>query len=148
MRIYFDACAINRLTDDRSQPRIRDEARAVEIALSLVANGGAEMVASTALRLELRRNPEPGKRSDSMRVLSYAGALIEFVPPIRLRAEELERSGYGAFDAVHLASAEHANAHILLTTDDRFCKLALRRAGRPTVDVGNPFEWARKTGLL
>jgi hypothetical protein len=62
MRIYFDACAINRLTDDLSQQRIHDEARAVEFVLRLIASGSAEMVASTALRLELRRNPGAGKR--------------------------------------------------------------------------------------
>lgn len=148
MRIYFDACAINRLSDDRSQQRIHAEARAVEIALSLVANGSAEMIASTALRLELQRNPASIKRSDALRVLSYAAALVRPDSAILLRAAGFERSGYGALDAIHLACAEHAQVDILLTTDDRFCKLALRRAGQPTVDVANPFEWMRKTGLL
>jgi predicted nucleic acid-binding protein len=148
MRIYFDACAINRLTDDLTQQRVSDEAKAVELVFRLITDGSAEMVASTALRLELSRNADIEKRSDSMQMLALAGSLIDFLPPIRLRADEFERSGYGAFDAVHLASAEYVSADILLTTDDRFCKLALRRAGRHTVDVANPLDWARKTGLL
>jgi hypothetical protein len=33
MRIYLDACALNRLSDDQTQPRVRAEAEGVERAL-------------------------------------------------------------------------------------------------------------------
>jgi len=147
MRIYFDACSLNRLTDDQSQLRIRDEARAIELALGLVAIGRAEFLASTALRLELSRNPDQGRRLDSLKLLSFAPTLIRLNPAILNRARILEQAGYGAFDAVHLACAESAAADILLTTDDRFCKLAARRIGDPAIAVENPVDWLRKAGL-
>jgi hypothetical protein len=30
VKIYFDACSLSRLTDDQMEPRIREEAEAVE----------------------------------------------------------------------------------------------------------------------
>jgi hypothetical protein len=51
------------------------------------------------------------------------------------RAKELEAVGYGAFDALHLSSAEAGAAEVLLTTDDRFIKRAGRSVGSPRVRV-------------
>ena len=60
------------------------------------------------------------------------------------RAKELEAVGYGAFDALHLSSAEAGTAGVLLTTDDRFIKRAARGVGSPRVPVLNPVEWLRE----
>jgi hypothetical protein len=46
LKIYLDACALNRLTDDQSQSRIHTEAEAVERVLHLVRKGEAEWKAS------------------------------------------------------------------------------------------------------
>jgi predicted nucleic acid-binding protein len=147
VKVYFDACALNRLTDDHDQSRIYDEAKAVERFLGLIASGRAELVASTALRLELSRNRNLSKRSDSLKLLSYAGALFHPDGSTLARATHFERLGYGAFDALHLACAEQTRADILLTTDDRFCKLSLRRVGNATVEALNPLNWFGKGGL-
>jgi predicted nucleic acid-binding protein len=63
------------------------------------------------------------------------------------RAQELEAVGYGAFDALHVSSAEAGGAEVLLTTDDRFIKRAARAAGSPRVRVLNPVEWLREQGV-
>ena len=63
------------------------------------------------------------------------------------RANELEAVGYGAFDALHLSTAEAGNAEVLLTTDDRFIKRAARAVGSPRIRVLNPVEWLREQGL-
>src|SRR2546423_1930545 len=57
MRIYFDACCLNRLTDDQSQSRIREEAGAVERVLKLVRDGIIQWIASDALSDEIDKNP-------------------------------------------------------------------------------------------
>ena len=57
MRLYLDACCLNRLTDDQSQARIREEAEAVEQILRLIREGGATWVSSTVLEVEIGRNP-------------------------------------------------------------------------------------------
>lgn len=51
-KIYLDVCALNRLTDDQSQPRIRSEAEAVEKVFYLAWKGEAEWVASIVLEAE------------------------------------------------------------------------------------------------
>ena len=39
MKIYLDTCALNRLTDDQTQPRILAEAKALERILDMVSSG-------------------------------------------------------------------------------------------------------------
>jgi predicted nucleic acid-binding protein len=68
------------------------------------------------------------------RTLPLDGQIIQ-------RAKELEAVGYGAFDALHLSSAEAGSAEVLLTTDDRFTRRARRGVGSPRVRVLNPVEW-------
>jgi hypothetical protein len=66
--------------------------------------------------------------------------VIELSEQITERARELQGVGYGAFDAMHLASAEAGKADVLLTTDDKFLKRATCRVGLPLVPVRNPLS--------
>ncbi len=74
-KIYLDACALNRLTDDQSQSRIQTEAEAVERVLHLVWSGEAEWGASIVLEAEIRRNPNGAARNDALKSISLAGEL-------------------------------------------------------------------------
>jgi predicted nucleic acid-binding protein len=143
-KIYLDACALNRLTDDQSQSRIQTEAEAIERVLHLVWNGEAEWKASIVLEAEIRRNPNEAARKDALMLISLAGELLR---PHRVsieRARTLEVLGYGAFDALHVACAEQAVVDVLLTTDDRFIKQVGRGLGKPTIRVLNPVNWVRE----
>jgi predicted nucleic acid-binding protein len=141
LRIYLDACALNRLTDDQEQARIREEAHAVEQIFGLIFLGDIEWVASRTLELELKRNPDAGKRADALELLSHA-ASVGFPSALVLdRGRLLARAGYGAFDALHLAHGEDLHVDVLLTTDDRFLRQARRGLGTPTVRVANPLNW-------
>ena len=143
-KIYLDACALNRLTDDQNQSRIQTEAEAVERVLHLVWTGEAEWTASVVLEAEVRRNPNGAARNDALRLISLAGELLR---PHRVsieRARALEVLGYGVFDALHLACAEQAAVDVLLTTDDRFIKQVGRRLGKPTIRVLNPVNWVQE----
>jgi hypothetical protein len=75
-KIYLDACTLNRLTDDQSQPRIHSEAEAVERVLYLVWKGEPEWMASTVLEAEIRRNPDRERRNDALKLISFAGELL------------------------------------------------------------------------
>ena len=66
---------------------------------------------------------------------------------IAQRARELSSSGYGAYDALHLAAGEFAKADVLLSTDDRFIKTAARGEGNPTIIVQNPISWIKEYQL-
>ncbi len=77
-------------------------------------------------------------------MLALASATVEINDAIAGRAVALQTAGYGAYDAVHLACAEAANADVLLTTDDEFIRKASRRDGNPLVPVLNPLSWSKE----
>ena len=54
---------------------------------------------------------------------------------------ELERLGFRAYDALHLACAEEGGADVLLTTDDRFLRRAERHGNILRVQIENPILW-------
>ena len=144
MKVYLDTGCLGRLTDDQSQPGIREEAEAVERILTLVQNGAAEWVASEALLDEVCRNPSVERRLEGEALLTLASEAIEIGAGIGRRAKRLASAGYGAYDALHLAAAESAGADVLLSTDDRCIKRVARGAGHPRVPVRNPVSWLQE----
>ena len=124
MKIYLDSCAVNRLTDDPSQTRIRLEAEAVTEIIRLISEGLVQWSASKALATELSGNPDADKLDRALGLLDRAGPLTPHTATAEHRARTLAALGYGFFDAIHLACAEEAGAHALLTTDDRFIRKA------------------------
>ena len=142
----MDACCLNRLTDDQSQLRIAEEAGAVEQILRLLRAKTIEWLSSAALKAETTRDPDAERRYEVEALMLLATKTILLDSRIIRRAKELEAVGYGAFDALHLSTAEAGDAEVLLTTDDRFIKLAARAVGSPRVRVLNPVEWLRERG--
>ena len=114
MRLYLDACCLNRLTGDRSQARIRDEAEAVEAIFRMARAGEATWVGSTALEIEIDRNPDADRRHDVAALLALANEVV--VPQSRSaeRAAFLQKLGFDPFDALHLACAEEGRADVFL----------------------------------
>ena len=119
MRVYLDVCCLGRSSDDQSQPRIRAEAEAVKEILFLVRAGHIGLISSEALQLEVQKNPSLERRSRAESFLVLASRTVRVDTAITIRAGQLESLGYGAFDALHLASAESLLADVLLPTDDR-----------------------------
>lgn len=144
MKIYFDACCINRLTDDQTQARIRQEAEAVELVLRRIQEGVIQWISSEALVDEISRNPNVERRLENAALLALASEGIEVTESIAERAANLQSAGYGAYDALHLACAEAAGVDVLLTTDDEFIRKASRGIGSPRVAVLNPLSWSKE----
>lgn len=144
VKIYLDACCLNRLTDDQDQQRIAEEAEAVEQIMRLLRTNTIEWLSNTVLEADTSNNPDPERRREVQVLLLLATNTIPLDGQIIERAKGLEAVGYGAFDALHLSSAEAGEADVLLTTDDRFIKRAARRIGSPHVRVVNPVEWLRE----
>lgn len=147
MKVYMDACCVNRMTDDQSQQRIRNEAEAIERILRGVREGTCQWVGSEALVYEIERNPDRTRLLENRALLALSIGQVEATDEVLDRARRLEAAGYGAFDAVHLASAEAAGADVLLTTDDRFIARAYRGDGFPRIPVRNPVSWLEEASL-
>jgi hypothetical protein len=145
MKVYFDACCLNRLTDDQTQLRIRQEAEAVELILRRMRDGEIQWISSEALTDEVDRNPDIQRRQENGTLLTLASARLEVDGLTASRAAKLQVAGYGAYDALHLACAEAARVDVPLTTDDKFIGKASRRDGRPLVAVLNPLFWSKES---
>ena len=57
------------------------------------------------------------------------------------RGIELEKLGFAAFDALHLACAESGRTDVFLTTDDKLLKRTTRFVEQLHVRVANPLKW-------
>jgi predicted nucleic acid-binding protein len=104
-------------------------------------------VASPVVDYELRKNPDQVTRGEVLKLLAYSSDLSSPDRNTIRRARSLQAVGYGPFDGFHLALAEQSNCDVLLTTDDRFLRLASRGVGNPGVELANPVEWLTRKNL-
>ncbi len=119
MKIYLDTCSIQRPNDAPASARVKIEAEAVLVALDLVAAGKIELCSSDVLLYEISRNPDEFRKIFALETLKLAKTHIELNEPIEKRANELSGLGLSLLDALHLASAEFANATCFCTADDK-----------------------------
>jgi len=137
----LDACCLNRLTDDQSQLRVREEAEAIEHILGMVRQGRATWVSSTILDLEISRNPDQERRNDVNSLLVLASEVVRPKTEDADRAAELQKLGISSFDALHLACAERGEVDVFLTTDDGLLSRARRPGTALRVRAENPLSW-------
>lgn len=140
-RIYLDACCLNRPFDNLTQTRNYLEAEAVMTILQKCQTKTWQLINSTALRAELSQIPDLERLEKVNKILSLASIKVVNSDEIYKRASELQKLGFSAYDATHLASAEKAKADIFLSTDDRLLKKAQRYSQIIHVKVNNPMRW-------
>jgi predicted nucleic acid-binding protein len=143
-KIYLDTCCLNRPFDDQTQERIRLEAEAVLAILSRIEKGDWDWVGSDVLTDEIEQTPDTQKLSRSKLLSGFIDENVEIGEKEIKRAAELQKAGFQIFDALHLASAESANADVFLSTDDRLLKLAKRISKRLKIRVMNPLAWVEE----
>lgn len=147
MDIYLDACCLNRPFDDLSQRRVQLEAEAMLRIFELLSSApDLVWVSSEVLRYEIDQAPDRERR-ENLRLLERAASrVVRLEEQIIVRGLELEMKGFAAYDALHLASAEHGMCDRFLTTDDRLLRLAMKDALDPAVTVMNPIDWLKGDG--
>ena len=145
MKLYLDACCLNRLTDDQSQARVREEAEAVEGILRLIRDGQATWSSSSVLEIEISRNPDSERRHDVASLLALATDVVIPGGITPARAAFLQTLGFEPFDALHRASAEQGDADVFLTTDDNLLRRAARYRTQFRIRILNPISWYKET---
>jgi predicted nucleic acid-binding protein len=144
MTVYFDTCALNRLTDNLSQPRVLAEAEAVLHALELIAASQVAWLISEFVRIEIARNPDAIKRAQTLPLLDMASGQIKTTPEILRQAHALQAEGFDPFDAMHLAACDESSIDCMLTVDDRLIRRASRRRKPSVTQVMNPVDWLQR----
>jgi predicted nucleic acid-binding protein len=140
MKIYLDNCCLNRPFDSQDQSVIVMESEAVlTIIDKCKESNSCFFFGSDVLDEEIDNMEDPIKKQNVLSLYSFAQEHIELNSVILKRAFDLQSFNLGAFDALHLASAEYGKADIFLTTDKRLAKRT--RKIDLSVEVSNPLVW-------
>ena len=141
MIIYLDNCCYNRPFDDQTQERIHLESEVILTVLKMGQMKRVIIAGSEVLELEIRRMRDENKKLRVLDLYKVADMHIPYTDKIRKRsAEIMSVSQIRTFDSLHIATAEEARADVLLTTDDKFEKMAEKLELK--TKVVNPLKFA------
>ncbi|MTJ09015.1 MULTISPECIES: PIN domain-containing protein [unclassified Anabaena] len=146
--IYLDVCCLNRPFDDWSYDRNRLEGEAVIKIFKLIKSGKYKLVSSEAIQAELRKMTNLDKLKEIRELLKLVDYEIILNEEIDQRSQELEQLGFSLYDSFHVACAEYAKIDVLLTTDDRLLKKAIKYRNILQVQLENPVNWLMNSFLL
>lgn len=148
MKLYLDASALNRPFDDQSLPRNRVEAESVVLILDMVEHGKVELISSSVLVYETLMNPLIHRREYVTSYLSMASTFVATNATLLDRAREIQRRGIAALDALHLASAEQAEAEWFITCDDRILRRGRRSRLPVAFNISTPVEFVADRRII
>jgi predicted nucleic acid-binding protein len=139
--IYLDVCCLNRPFDDQTQDRIRLESEAVILILTHIEAGEWEWASSDVVNYEIEQNPNEERKARVKALIKSSNNNIPLQQTEIDRAQELEKLGFKAIDALHIACAETENVEVMLTTDDKLLNLAKKCTKQLHIRVANPLTW-------
>jgi hypothetical protein len=114
MKVYLDACCLNRPFDDQSQPRVRLETEAVSLILEKLHQREWDWVSSEILLYEIGQNPDLENRQRVMSFASLAHQIVETSEKILRRAEELEELGFPDYRRSNFKDCKSKEKFVLL----------------------------------
>ncbi|MBA3920951.1 MAG: hypothetical protein H0X31_04240 [Nostocaceae cyanobacterium] len=146
-KIYLDVCCLNRPFDDWTQDRIRLEGEAILSIMERIRALKWQLINSEAIMVGLQKMRNLDKLENILQLLGFALITINIDEVVDLCSQQLENLGFGLYDSFHIACAGVAQADILLSTDDRLLKNALRHQGLLKIALDNPVTWLMNTYL-
>ncbi len=146
--IYLDVCCLNRPFDDWRQDRIRLEGQTILDIFKRFYSGEWKLVSSEAIEAELKRMVNLEKLDRIRELLQVAENKIILTEEIDQRSQEIEKLGFGLYDSFHIACAESYKIDVLLTTDDRLLKKAIKYSHLLKIKLDNPVTWLMNNFVL
>lgn len=120
MKIYLDNSVLNRPFDDQAFPKIHLETEATFLIFKSVEQKQFKMINSSVIEYENSKNPFPERKSWISSYLRKSEAYQKVNATIQKRATKINETGIDPLDALHLATAETANADFFITCDEKF----------------------------
>ncbi|MDQ3254162.1 MAG: PIN domain-containing protein [Acidobacteriota bacterium] len=139
LKIYLDTCSLQRPFDSKEQVRNALEAEAVLFLISLHDTESINLVSSEALLFENQRVADPARQEFALAVLRQAKIFVQATNAVQSRARNMIASGVMPLDALHLASAQEAQADYFCTCDDKLLKKA-KPLCEPSMRVLSPVQ--------
>ena len=140
MNLYLDSCSLQRPLDNKDQIRIMLEAEAVLVIVALCEIGHIDLISSEVLLFENQQITDASRREFALEVLRKAKLFSQLDERIKNRAKEFADVGIMPLDAMHLASAEKAEANYFCTCDDKLLKKA-KALCEPKMRIVTPIEF-------
>jgi predicted nucleic acid-binding protein len=144
MKIYLDLCVYNRPFDDQRQPRIVVETVELLFLLEKAIAKEITLINSFALEYENSKSPLIDRRSKIGDVLKITSEYVGSSERLGNRAEEIERMGFMAMDALHIACAETAKSDFFITCDDLLLRKGKTIKGKLKVTIMSLMEFVSK----
>jgi predicted nucleic acid-binding protein len=141
MKIYFDACCLNRPFDDQTQERIRLETEAIRIIWALAKDGRYIWVTSEVVEDEILAASDSARRDSLLNVIRGASLYLSLTGTAIQQAKSFCGKGIPAQDALHLTVAMEGNSDVFLTVDDRLIAKAHKLHPPLGMKVENPLSW-------
>jgi predicted nucleic acid-binding protein len=132
---------LNRPFDDQHQARVRIESEAVTVILDRCDSGHWRQLSSEVAEIEIGVITDRERRARVQLLLPEEDDILKLSEPLWKRAVVLEKLGFKAADALHVSAAEDSKADVLLSCDDRLCRLGRRHRAKLHVRIANPVDW-------
>ena len=100
LRIYMDACCLNRPFDDLSQDRVYLEAEAVLSIISHCEKGEWTLIASGVIDFEISKLSDMDRQEQVWMLYTAASELIKLSDEIEQRAVFFQKHGVKLFDSL------------------------------------------------
>jgi len=138
LRIYLDNCCFNRPYDDQNLLSVFLETQAKLSIQELVRADELSLVWSTILDYENSRNPDDAIRDEISTWRKVSSVIIHQSESIIKNAAEINKSGIGKKDSLHIACAIDAKTDFFITTD----KGIIRKRNFITgINIVNPVDF-------
>ena len=143
IKIYLDACCLNRPFDNQSQVRVHLESEAILQIIESAKKGKVIWFNSDALEFEVDKIENQDKKEKVLALLEYSNNKIEMSDTILSKAIDIQKLGFSPLDALHVALGIFIQVDVLLTTDDKLEKIGKKNKLKIGIDIDNPLNWIK-----
>lgn len=137
MILYLDNSFLNRPFDDPDVGTNNVEGEILSLVIKLADKGKIDLISSSIIEYENSLNPSPERKIFVTEILRRAKIYQNVDENIRKQAEDMVKTlNISPIDALHLSSAEAANADIFIT-----CDYGIIKKYKGKVKVTTPLEF-------
>jgi predicted nucleic acid-binding protein len=109
------------------------------VILANCDSGKWELLTSKVLEYEFNNDKDEERRQYMIALYCDDEKAYPISDEVNNRAKEFQKCGVKLFDSIHLATAEYAEADVLITVDDQFVSSAKRTDSK--IKVTNPIKF-------
>ncbi|MDI6739634.1 MAG: PIN domain-containing protein [Candidatus Edwardsbacteria bacterium] len=138
MTVYMDLCCFNRPFDGQHSKTIIIETEAKLFIQEMIEQGRLKLLWSYMMDYENSANPDADVREAIAGWKNAASEVVAESENVLKKADELDKIGIGAKDAIHLACAIEGRAEYFITADKDILK---RRPAPVGITIVGPTEF-------